>query len=103
MTASIKRIIIALVFSIIFSSTAFAKTGNISAIQFRPSPFVDRTFTVDGTRTQGFGNFAVGLDIDYMYKPMKIKFSGVPTVGSVSGDNNEKCYCYSFFGIRIPC
>jgi outer membrane protein OmpA-like peptidoglycan-associated protein len=53
------------------AGTAVAQTGgNVELHQYQPSPFSDRVLRLDGASVLPFGQFRLGVDADYGFKPL---------------------------------
>ena len=71
-------------------AVAQTSTSNVTVQQYQPSPFSDRTFRLDGTEVERAGDFRVGLDLDYAFRPLVLvdQSAGIFQAGT-SGPNHN--------------
>jgi outer membrane protein OmpA-like peptidoglycan-associated protein len=69
-------------------STATTGTTDVALDQYRPSPFSDRVLRLDGTSVIPWGQFRVGLDLDYALRPL-VLVDQAPAISQVGTDGPD--------------
>jgi outer membrane protein OmpA-like peptidoglycan-associated protein len=67
-----KRLLFSLLVACSVRASAAAQTAGESAPldRYQPTPFSDRVFRLDGPRVLPFGQYRVGTDVDYAFRPL---------------------------------
>ncbi len=52
------------------SAAAQTAGGNVELDRYRPTPFSDRVLRLDGAGVLPFGQYRVGMDVDYAFRPL---------------------------------
>ena len=58
------------------AAAAQSSNGSVELHQYQPSPFSDRVLRLDGPAVLPFGQFRVGADADYAYRPLVLSDAG---------------------------
>jgi large repetitive protein len=64
-------------------------TGNVQLGQYQPSPFADRILRLDGSTVLPFGQYRVGIDVDYALRPLVLIDAAPGIFQGGSGPNHN--------------
>ena len=71
-------------------AAAQSSTSNVTVQQYQPTPFSDRSWRLDGSHVAPAGDFRIGLDLDYAFRPLVLvdQSAGIFQAGT-SGPNHN--------------